>query len=177
MAPRGNYRTRTGPGGASIEMTGPLFQPDANLRLGQNIRRMLQGLADEGVRVVRANVAGHRRSGDFEAGVLGRVGSLRGAPWWLTAVVSQTHIEPWGVRGSRSFGVAQSGVRRQRGSSKSAPVMRAWSMTDTQVMERMANANYRGGKLEARTHAFRNAAGQMRASRAVLAANLTAGLE
>ena len=81
------------------------------------------------------------------------------------------------VRGSRSFGVQQSGVRRQRGSRKSAPVMHAWSMTDTQVMERMANANYRGGKLERKTHAFRNAASQMKSSRAVLAANLTAGLE
>jgi len=177
MAVRGNYKTRAGPGGASIEMTGPLFMPDANLRLGQNIRRMLQGLADEGVRMARSNVAGHRKTGDFEAGIVGRVSSLRGAPWWMTAVVSQTHVEPWAVRGSRSFGIAQSGVRRQRGSSKSAPKMHAWSMTDTQVMERMANANYRGGKLEAKTHAFRSAAQQMRASRAVMAANLTAGLE
>jgi hypothetical protein len=177
MAVRGNYKTRSGPGGSSIEMTGPLFMPNADMTLRQNIRRMLQALADEGVRMARANVSGHRRTGDFEGGIEGRVRSLKGAPWWLTAVVSQTHIEPWAVRGSRSFGVAQSGVRRQRGSRKSAPVMHAWSMSDTQVMERMANANYRGGKLERKTHAFRNAASQMKSSRAVLAANLTAGLE
>jgi hypothetical protein len=177
MAVRGNYRARSGPGGASIEMTGPLFAPNANETLRQNIRRMLQGLADEGVRMARANVSGHRKTGDFEAGITGRVRSLRGAPWWLTAVVSQQHVEPWATRGSRSFGIQQSGVRRKRGSRKSAPEMHAWSLTDSQVLERMANANYRGGKLEAKTHAFRSAAGQMRASRAVLAANLTAGLE
>lgn len=177
MGVRGNYKTRSGGSQASIEMTGPLFMPDADKTLRQNIRRMLQGLTDEGVSMVRASVAGHRRTGDFEAGVTGRVRSLRGAPWWLTAVISQQHVEPWNVRGSRSFGVQQSGVRRMRGSRKSAPVMHAWSLSDAQVLDRMANAAYRGGKLEAKTHAFRGAASRMRASRAVLAANLTKGLE
>lgn len=177
MAVRGNYRTRASAGTASIEMTGPLFSPQADLTLRQNIRRMLQGLADEGARVVIANSPngpGTRPdpAGSFKGGVEGRVRSLKGAPWWLTAVVSQQHVYAWGSRGGRSFGIAQSGVYK-RGARKG----QTWHKSDSEVLDRMSNASYRGGKVERKYHMFRNAANQMKSSRALLAADLTKGLE
>jgi len=169
MAPRGQYRKRVGKSYAALELTGPFFEADPSSTMGKNIQRMLQGLADEGAKAARSEFAGHRRSGDFERGIVGRVGSLKGAPWWKTAVVSQTHVEPWAVRGSRSFGVQQSGVRKRSGV--------AWSLSDSDVMNRMANANYRGGKLEAKVHGFRTAANRLKSSRAAAVANLTKGIE
>jgi hypothetical protein len=44
-------------------------------------------------------------------------------------------------------------------------------------MDRMSKAQYRGGKQEKRTRAFYGATQRMKASRAVLAANITKGLE
>jgi hypothetical protein len=168
MAVRGNYRTRSGQSYASIELTGPFFTADPYSRMGQNIRRMLQGLADEGARVVRANI----NSRKMAPGIIGRVTSLRGAPWWLTAVVSAQYIYPWKERGGRAFGIQQSGLYK-RGKRKGT----TWTLSDASIMERMSLAEYRGGKQEGRTHAFRQASQQMKAARAVLQANLTEGLE
>ena len=168
MAVRGNPRARSSQSHAKIELTGPFFTADPSTTMGKNIRRMLQGLADEGERVVKANIDSRKMS----PGIVGRVASLKGAPWWLTAVVSAQYIYPWKVRGGRSFGVQQSGTYK-RGSRKG----QTWTLSDSTVMDRMTKAAYRGGKQEKRTHAFRQATQQMKASRAVLAANLTAGIE
>jgi hypothetical protein len=173
MAVRGNNRGRSGRSYGSLEMTGPLFTADAGSTLGVNIRRMLEGVAAEGEDYAKSRI----NSRKMAPGIVGRVHSMAGAPWWLTAVVSAQYVYPWGSRGGRSFGIQQSGVRRQRGSSKSAPVMHAWALSDAQVLERMGNAQYRGGKQERRTRAFYGATQRMRASRAVLAANLTKGIE
>lgn len=168
MAVRGNYRARSGMSQARIELTGPFFTSDPTKSVGLNIRRMLQGLAAEGERVAKANIDSRKMA----PGIVGRVGSIKGAPWWLTAVVSAQYIYPWKSRGGRSFGIQQSGTYK-RGKQKG----QTWELSDATVMERMSLAVYRGGKQEARTHAFRQATQQMKASRHILAANLTAGIE
>jgi hypothetical protein len=144
-APRGYRRAATATNaGAKVDLSGPFFEPDADKRLGQNIRAMLQAVADEGEATVRDRSP--RKSGAFAAGVMGRVASEKGRPWMLTAVISQTHIYPWRNKGQRGF------VGR-------------------------SEAEYRGGKAEARYRMFRAVTYQLRASRAVLGANLTKGLE
>lgn len=129
---------------ATVDFSGPLFQPDATKRLRQNIRTMLQAVADEGDATVSARSP--RRTGAFIEGIQGRVRSLNGKPWALTAVISATHIYPWRNKGARGF------VGR-------------------------AQAEYRGGKLEARYRMFKGVTYQLRSARTVLAANLTEGLE
>lgn len=143
--PRG-YRSATtaSDSHARITFSGPLFSADAGKRVGENIRRMLQGVADEGASTVRARSP--RRSGDFIGGVQGRVRGIRGNKWALTAVVSQTHVYPWRNKGARGF----SG---------------------------RAQAEYRGGKVERRYRMFRSVSNQLRAARAVVAANITKGIE
>lgn len=183
MGTKTRYTTRTGTSSARIEMTGPLFSPQADLTLRQNIRRLLQGLAEAGAESVRGaspqskdgtRIRGKTidPAGSFRGGVVPRVRSLKNAPWWLSAVISQQHIEPWTVRGARSFGVQQSGTYK-RGKRKGE----GWSISDSDVMERMANANYRGGKIEAKHHMFRNAARAMNAERAAMVTNLTKDLD
>jgi len=95
---------------AKVSMSGPFFAPDANLRLGQNIRRMLQGVAEEGERV--ASERAPRLSGALSVGIEGRVSSVNGKPWLLTAVISATHVYPWKNKGARGFvGRAQAEYR------------------------------------------------------------------
>lgn len=144
-APRGYRRAASATNaGAKVDLSGPFFAPDADKRMGQNIRAMLQAVADEGDRAVTARSPRH--TGDLAAGIVGRVASERGRPWMLTAVISATHVYPWRNKGARGF------VGR-------------------------SEAEYRGGKAEARYRMFRAVTYQLRASRAVLAANLTEGLE
>jgi hypothetical protein len=129
---------------AKVQLTGPFFEPDADLRLRENIRGMLAAVAEEGDRNVTARAP--RVSGDLAEGVVGRVASLKGKRWALTAVVSATHVYPWKNKGARGF-------------------------------TGRAQAEYRGGKAEKRYRMFAATAGQMRAARAIMAANLTKGLE
>jgi hypothetical protein len=137
---------------ARIELTGAFFERDVQKTMDQNIRDMLLALAAEGQRTIQERSP--RRTGAFVGGIVGRVESLRGAPWWQHAVVSATHVYPWHEhRGSQ---ISRDGGRRG---------------------ENRASAQYRGGKLEAKYHMFRAVAQQMRSGRTVLAANLTKGLE
>lgn len=129
---------------ATVQLTGPFFAPDADARLGMNIRKMMQGIAEEGERVVDARSP--RKTGAFIEGTHGRAASVKGRPWMLTAVISATHVYPWKHKGARGF-------------------------------TGRAQAEYRGGKIEQRYRMFRAATQQLRSARAVMAANLTAGLE
>lgn len=129
---------------ATVQLSGPLFEPTADKRLRENIRGMLQAVADEGDATVSARSP--RKSGAFVEGVVGRVKSLNGRPWALTAVISATHVYPWRNKGARGY------VGRSQ-------------------------AEYRGGKLEARYRMFKGVTYQLRSARAVLSANLTKGLE
>ena len=129
---------------AKVQLTGPLFSPQADLTLRQIIRRMLQAVADEGDAV--ASARSPRLTGALVGGIEGRVHALGGRPWALTAVVSATHVYSWKNKGARGF------VGR-------------------------AQAEYRGGKAEARYRMFRATTTQLRRARAVLAADITRGLE
>jgi hypothetical protein len=86
----------------TIDLSGPLFERDPKQLIRGNIRRMLQGLAEQGEKAVQSlypiGPTGHGR-----AGVKGRVASLTGRPWFLTAVVSQTHVYPWPGGGPKKY--------------------------------------------------------------------------
>ena len=129
---------------AKASFSGPFFSPNADNTLRQNIRGMLQAVADEGESAVQQRSP--RFTGAFVAGVEGRVRSVSGKRWALTAVISQTHAYAWKNKGARGF----SG---------------------------RAEAQYRGGKVEARYRMFRAVTSQLRAARAVLAADIAKGLE
>lgn len=155
---------------ARISFSGPFFSADANKTLRQNIRRMMQGIADEGAEVAKSRSP--VVSGAFRDGIVGRTQGVRGNKWALTAVISQTHVYPWRTRGGRAFGVEQSGtykIGKRKGQT--------WTRSDSDVLERMSKADYRGGKVEARYRIFRSVTYQLRAARAVMAENLTKGLE
>jgi len=119
-----------------IDLSGPLFKADPKKTLRENMRRMLQGLAEEGEEAVRQGWP--VLTGAGREGTKGRVASLSGKPWQLTAVISAQHVYDWPNGGAKQ---------------------------------------YRGGKAEARRHMFSRAAGALRRARAVLAADLTKGLE
>ena len=129
-----------------VDLSGPFFQRDPAATFGENVRRMLDGIAQEGERAIQAALgAGTGRApisliGDRVAQhVVGRTRSLSGKRWAMTAVVS----------------VNNSG----------------WS--PRQGVALMAAAS----TLERRFHPFRKTASQLRSARAVLAANLTRGIE
>lgn len=85
----------------SIDLSGPLFTRDPKKTVRQNIRRMLEGLAQEGERTVQSQFPVYTGAG--RAGVRGRVASLGGKPWHLNAVVSQTHVYDWPNGGSAQY--------------------------------------------------------------------------
>lgn len=120
----------------SIDLSGPLFAREPGQTIHHNIRRMLEGIAEEGEETVKA--AYPVVTGRGRAGVRGRVESLTGKQWALTAVISQTFVYPWPGGGPKQ---------------------------------------YRGGKTERRHGMFRRTAQALRASREVLGANLTEGLD
>lgn len=126
-----------------IDMSGPFFQARIDQTLRENMRRALEGLAEEGEAAVQSIFPA--KTGRGRAGVRGRVKSLSGKQWYLTAVVSATYVYPWANKGARGF------------SGRS-------------------EAEYRGGKLEARVHMFRKTASAMRRSAKILRANLVEGL-
>lgn len=115
-----------------LDVSGPFFQGDPSKRFLENVRAMMQGVAEEGERAVRS-IYPVGPTGHGKGGVIGRVKSLTNKPWYFTAVISETYIYPW-----------PSGAPKE----------------------------YRGGRTEARHHMFAQVTAQLRASRAVLSANL-----
>lgn len=91
----------------TISLSGPLFQKDLRVTLRQNMRRMLQGMADEGEAAIVAlypvGSAGDPHPGLGRSGVVGRVASLSGKPWALTAVISEQHVYPWLNGGQKEY--------------------------------------------------------------------------
>jgi hypothetical protein len=84
-----------------IDLSGPFFKRDVKKTVKGNIRRMHQGLADEGERTVKSLYP--VLTGAGQAGVVGRVQSLRGRSWMANTVISQTHVYPWPGAGSRQY--------------------------------------------------------------------------
>jgi hypothetical protein len=107
----------------TIDLSGPLFTADPSKTFRENVRRAMQGLAEEGEKSVRAifPVGG---TGHGQAGVRGRAESISGKPWYLTAVVSATHVYPWPGGGSKQYRGGK--VEAQRGMfRKTASAMRS----------------------------------------------------
>lgn len=87
----------------TIDLSGPFFESDPRKRLGENIRTMLDALAAEGEADVKAQAASHQRTGSFVKGVQGRTRARSGKRWYLTAVVSQTHVYAWPNGGPKQY--------------------------------------------------------------------------
>ena len=76
-----------------VELTGPLFRADPGKRVAENIRDMLEALAQYGEGYVKAQVASKagrmpRYTGWSYDHVRGRVEGETGKKWWRNAVVS-----------------------------------------------------------------------------------------
>lgn len=129
-----------------ITATGPFFERDPRLTFRQNVRVMMDRLAEEGAEDVRRQLVagqGSRRPLGMNLGrvswhVVGRTSSLVGRRWALNAVVS---------------------VQNE-------------GFTKVQAVKLMAAASY----LEGTTHAFRRTTGRLRRAKAVNAAELLKGL-
>ena len=85
----------------TIDLSGPFFERDPGRTVRGNIREMLEGLAEEGERIVTS--LWPVLTGAGRAGTRGRAESLAGKPWFLHAVVSATHIYPWPGGGPKQY--------------------------------------------------------------------------
>lgn len=75
----------------TVDLSGPLFQRDPSLTVKGNIRRMMQGLAEEGEKAIQSEIGTlnlPRSKGWTQAHAVGRVTSYAGKRWWLNAVIS-----------------------------------------------------------------------------------------
>jgi hypothetical protein len=84
-----------------VDLTGPLFTRDVKKTVRQNIRRMLQGLVEEGERLAQS--IWPVLTGAGRDNTEGRVRSLTGKPWFLTGVVSARHVYPWPNGGAKQY--------------------------------------------------------------------------
>lgn len=95
----------------TVELDGAVFTPRGRQTFRQNVRAMLADIAFSGETEARALVASHRRTGALEESIHGRVQSLNGRRWALTAVVSSQLNR---TRGRASYaGYIETGVRRR----------------------------------------------------------------
>lgn len=144
----------------TVQLDGALFAPTAQKTLRQNIRGMLSNMANDGEADARARIAPHRRSGDLEESIHGRVHSLTGKKWALTAVVSSQLNR---VKKDKSYaGYIETGYRRR--------VKKTTIGKDGR--ERTRSVGVRQGGFKG-VHMFQLTARGMRASAADLAKGLT----
>lgn len=123
--------------GPSIEYSGPFFEKDIRKTFRQNARDLVSAIAEDGEAMVKADLTpGHGRlTGDYAEAVQGRVKSLSGKKWALTAVVTSTrHLQMPGYRGYGKF--LETGIKGQR----QTRFRGYW------VYRRVANALKRGSK-------------------------------
>lgn len=97
--PRGANFGKTATGAKAVELTtrmdfsGPFFTRDPALTVRENIRGMLERLAEEMEKDVQGQIEARAGSMPAYTGwsrnrVVGRTASLKGRRWWLHAVVS-----------------------------------------------------------------------------------------
>ncbi len=132
---------------ASVDISGPFFKVDVEKTLLQNIQKMMQGLADEGATAARANL---------------EAGSGRRALVRMTQDRVADHVI--GRVGSRTG---------KRWWAAAVVQVDNYGMDAATSRSLMAAASV----LESRGHPIRKVATKIRQSRAVLQANLTAGME
>jgi hypothetical protein len=82
---RGGYTKVT------LDLSGPFFQRDPGKTVRGNIRRMMEGLAEEGQAAVRDQISSHvykRSTGWTRDHAIGRTQAYSGKQWFLHAVIS-----------------------------------------------------------------------------------------
>lgn len=82
---------RRSPVKVTVDLSGPLFTRDPGLTVKGNIRRMMDGIAQEGQTAVRAQIASlplPYSTGWTVDHAIGRTTSYAGKHWWLHAVIS-----------------------------------------------------------------------------------------
>ena len=165
----------------AVEFTGPFFDARADETLRQNIRHMIQGMADEGESAVKGIVAPHSRSGALSGSIHGRTRSLSGKQWALTGVISSNLNEiiaklkgqtsgNW--RGSYA-GFIETGLRINDRIKVGVNVQKSLAKGRTVYnwQRRKVKTTFSG------YHMFRSVARGLNNSRAAATANLTKGLE
>jgi hypothetical protein len=104
--------------GKRIEYSGPLFTKDVKKTFRANARDLLKAMAEDAEGLVKADLTpGHGRlTGDYAAAVAGRITSIRGKHWALTAVTTSTrHLQMPGFRGYGTF--LETGIKGGRQTS------------------------------------------------------------
>lgn len=101
-----------------VELKGPFFTKDVRKTFRQNARVMLEAIAVEGEAAVKARAPYYTgRGGDPNAHIRdhirGRVKSLRGKPWALTAVVSSL-FHFYNKQGGKHYGYGRKLERKSR---------------------------------------------------------------
>jgi hypothetical protein len=106
--------------------SGPFFRRDPVKTFRQNLRTMMDELAQEAAATAQAAYP-IGPSGAGRRGIVGRTKNLRGQRWAVTAVVTRAHVYPWrhpkppgaqyrgGTTGkpARAFSRARSSLRRR----------------------------------------------------------------
>lgn len=135
---------------ASIDFDGPFFQVDPGETMLKNLQKMMAGIAEEGATAVRAAYAAGESQRDLVRMTQDRVSEH---------VIGRVTARP--SRGGRHW--------------VSAAVVQVYNegLSAAESRSLMAAGSY----VERRTRAIRSLARQVRSSRAVLTANLTAGME
>ena len=106
----------------SVELKGPFFTKDPGKTFRANAREAMLRIVEAGADDIRSSAP--VLTGDWRAGIVARARSLRGRPWALTAVVSQTHVEPWPNAGPKEYRGGKV-ERKYRLFRKAARVMRS----------------------------------------------------
>lgn len=130
----------------SVELSGPFFEYDPAKRLGENIETMMAAIAREGEEDVQSRVA--------SAG-------YAGGPFY---------------RGIRGRVRSMTGRRWYRTAVVSQTYVYPWGVHGSRGFSGRGEAEYRGGKLEARHKFFRKTTTRLRKARAVNYAELARGL-
>lgn len=100
------------------ETSGPFFTKDPRKTFRQNARVMLEAIAEEGEKAVQARAPYYTGDkGDPNAHIRdfirGRVRSLKGKPWALTAVVSSL-FHMFNTQGGKHYGYGRKLERKSR---------------------------------------------------------------
>lgn len=132
-----------------VEFSGPFFERDPGATLRGNIQRMMEAVAREGEQAVRAALA----IGESDR------------------IVISHHVEPDRVSGHAIGRVTSLASKHWLATAVISVNNSGFSPAEGKSLMAAASA------VEGETHAFRRTATALRRSRAVLRANLTAGIE
>lgn len=86
--------------GAAIEYSGPFFEKDPVKTFRGNLRGLVESLAQDGERMVKAELPRSAEAPHYADHVIGRAKALKGKSWRMSAVVTGTlHLESKNFKG------------------------------------------------------------------------------